>query len=308
MGLPGASVTGPTRGGRDGLWPGARIATRLALSTDGTRSYRGGVGKELTPAQARARQGRARRWAITLAVAGVVVGLGALAWPRLASVESPHRMDDVRPLVRPGTRPLGQPPKAPQGLGSFSFVAEQQMSDDPVAYDPCWPVPYAITGRPPAPEADAIVDQAVRQVARATGLVFERHARAEQPWTFEFMNTSHGRSEVVIGWSDPEEITRLRGADAGLGRSIYMTDSVTAERFYVTGAVSLDTPQLGRLLRRPDGVARVRAVVMHQLAHVVGLADVPDDGELMYDGDLRRLTFGPGDREGLAALGSGSCY
>lgn len=266
------------------------------------------MGTELTPRQARARQGRARRWAIAVVVVGVVVGLGAIAWPQLASVESPHRMDDHEPLVQAGARPLGQPPRTRHGLGSFSFVAEQQMSEVPVAYDPCHRVPYTISGKPPAPGADALVEQAVRRVSRATGLVFVRHARAERPWTFERMDTSYGRSEVVIGWTNPTDITQLRGQEAGLGRSVHMTDFYTAERFYVTGAVSLDAPQLARLLRRPDGELRVRAVVMHQLAHVVGLDDVQDEGELMYDGALRRLTFGPGDREGLAALGSGSCY
>ena len=50
-----------------------------------------------------------------------------------------------------------------------------------------------------------------------------------------------------------------------------------------------------------------QAIVDHELAHVVGLGHVDDPGELMYDDNLGRTTYGPGDREGLARLGSISC-
>ena len=69
----------------------------------------------------------------------------------------------------------------------------------------------------------------------------------------------------------------------------------------------LDSPQLAEVLSRPNGRSLVRAIVMHELGHVVGLGHVKDPGELMYEGNVGRLGFGPGDREGLAALGRGRC-
>jgi hypothetical protein len=40
----------------------------------------------------------------------------------------------------------------------------------------------------------------------------------------------------------------------------------------------------------------------------VGLDHVEDPGELMYADNVGRVTLGPGDRRGLAALGSGQCF
>ncbi|WP_240721531.1 matrixin family metalloprotease [Pseudarthrobacter sp. NamE5] len=55
----------------------------------------------------------------------------------------------------------------------------------------------------------------------------------------------------------------------------------------------------------PDGSALVRAVIMHELAHVVGLDHVNDPTQLMYEENSGQL--GTGDRTGLAMLGSGEC-
>ena len=231
-----------------------------------------------------------------------------LVWPTLASVKSPHAWSSVVHPSRPDARPLGQPPRVRHGVGSFTFRAEQQLSHDPVAYDPCRKVPYAINEKDAPPGTDEIVEDAVRQVSRATGLVFVRRLHVDRYPTYDTVDTNYGRAPVVVSWTTPADVPGLHGRSAGLGRSVYMTDGATAEHVYVTGAVALDAPQLAQLLRRPHGDAFVRAVVMHQLGHVVGLADVDDRNELMYGNGIGRLTFGPGDREGLAALGSGQCF
>lgn len=48
--------------------------------------------------------------------------------------------------------------------------------------------------------------------------------------------------------------------------------------------------------------------MLHELGHLVGLAHIEDRGELMHPWSSRLRDFGPGDREGLANLGSGRCY
>ncbi len=254
------------------------------------------------------RRRRLRRWGTGTAVVGALAGAAALAWPQISAVRSPHAMDDVAPLSQPGTHPLGHPPEVRHGVGSFSFAAEQQMSERPVAYDPCRAVPYAINEHGAPPGTDAIVDDAVTAVSRATGLVFLRRPQPARLPTYDSVDTRYGRSPVVISWTTPRAVPGLRGETTGLGRSVYMTDGPSAQRHYVTGAVALDTPQLDALLPRPAGAAQVRAAVMHALAQVVGLDDVAAPDELMSRGGTRRLSFGPGDREGLAALGSGPCF
>lgn len=63
-----------------------------------------------------------------------------------------------------------------------------------------------------------------------------------------------------------------------------------------------------RDLQRPDGWAHARAIAMHELGHLVGLAQVNVNTELMYPENIAQRTFGPGDREGLRQLGLGRCF
>ncbi|MGJ9411746.1 matrixin family metalloprotease [Aeromicrobium sp. CF4.19] len=63
----------------------------------------------------------------------------------------------------------------------------------------------------------------------------------------------------------------------------------------------LDGPQLASL-----DSERSRAVLLHELAHLVGLDHVDDTDELMYP-TSGPLEWGPGDLAGLEALGEGRC-
>jgi predicted Zn-dependent protease len=72
--------------------------------------------------------------------------------------------------------------------------------------------------------------------------------------------------------------------------------------------VALDAPQLTEVMARDAGGEQVRAILMHELGHLVGLDHVDDPGELMYAESVGTLGFGAGDREGLASLGSGRCF
>ena len=75
---------------------------------------------------------------------------------------------------------------------------------------------------------------------------------------------------------------------------------------YVTGFVVLDGPQLTQRLSSPDGPGAVRATMLHELAHLVGLDHVDDPGQLMYDTQVQ-FDFQAGDLAGLVQLGAGPC-
>lgn len=93
-----------------------------------------------------------------------------------------------------------------------------------------------------------------------------------------------------------------------MGGSSSSKHTSSGQRVYTTGIVALDTPQLVELMAGPDGRAQARAIVTHELAHVVGLGHVDDQQELMHAENVGQTTFRPGDREGLAALGAGRCF
>lgn len=76
---------------------------------------------------------------------------------------------------------------------------------------------------------------------------------------------------------------------------------------YVTGGVDLDTEEFAPLLASPEGTAVARAVVLHELGHLLGLDHVAEAGQLMFPTTSDVLDFGDGDLTGLVQLGRGNC-
>jgi hypothetical protein len=194
--------------------------------------------------------------------------------------------------------------------GSFSYSSTRDYA--PVTYSPCKPIPLVINSTQMPPGAHGLVHDAVRRVVSLTGLDLRVEGQTdEQPSAGErpgrLRQYGNRWAPVLVAWSDPRTDPALEGDVAGVGGSLATTTSASGRPRYVTGSVSLDSPALAAMLELPRGRALVRAVIMHELAHVVGLGHVDDPGELMH-GDNHGLTdFGPGDREGLATLGRGPC-
>jgi hypothetical protein len=111
---------------------------------------------------------------------------------------------------------------------------------------------------------------------------------------------------VLVAWSDEDELRDLDGGVIGFAGSTHL-ESPGQPLTYVSGIVALDGPDIGEQLDgdRPD---LAQAVVLHELAHLLGLDHVDDPDELMFPEQLEdSVGFGPGDRRGLAAAGSGPC-
>jgi hypothetical protein len=111
---------------------------------------------------------------------------------------------------------------------------------------------------------------------------------------------------VLVAWSDPAAHPPLAGDVAGIGGSTAVSTE-DAGWVYVTGSVVLDAAQIADVGRGPGGYRRARAVVVHELAHVVGLDHVDDPTHLMHPSATAVTDLHAGDRAGLAALGRGTC-
>ena len=110
-----------------------------------------------------------------------------------------------------------------------------------------------------------------------------------------------------MAWSDATETPELEGEVAGVGGSAAVPGAHGEGRWLAAGRVVLDGPDLAALLAEPGGHDRARAVVVHELAHVLGLDHVDDATELMHPVTSTRVDLGPGDRQGLALLGRTAC-
>jgi hypothetical protein len=154
-----------------------------------------------------------------------------------------------------------------------------------------------------------LVIEAMARVTELSGLRLEyvgpSTERPEQ-WS-DAMAGMEGHPPALVSWSDEDETPDLDGNVVGVGGSISVRGAAYARARYMTGSVILDGPDLADVLERTDGEAQVRAVILHELGHLVGLGHVADPNQLMSETNYGLHDFGPGDEEGLARLGDGTC-
>ena len=290
-----------------------------------------------------ARRGRGIWWrALVVVVLVLVLGLGggALLGPQLwpwttVAVDSatpalPGGGADAAPTGRPpvpvdpvhldqptagheeARAPLGSPLPPPPGGGPYTFISTQTDGVTPVAYDPCRPVHYVIRPDGAPAGGEDVIRAAVARVSEVTGLQFVYDGGTDEPTTLDreiFQPARYGDrwAPVLIAWESDVANPALAGEIVGEGGSTAVSLG-DGPQVLVTGTVSLDAGQFAQILDRRKGTAIARAVVLHELGHLVGLGHVDDDHQLMYpetDGDV--LDFAAGDLTGLAALGSGRC-
>ncbi|UDY24157.1 DUF2510 domain-containing protein [Nocardioides sp. Kera G14] len=239
---------------------------------------------------------------LVLGVVGVLIVSCALALTpggagdavrRAIGIKGPQR---ILPAVVPS-----------EASTSYAFMTTDS-SGDPVRYDPCRPIHYAINPDGAPSDYASFIQSAVAAAQTASGLEFVYDGVSSDLWA----SRQNGTDErpVLIGFSDAKDVPALAEEEfgkhvAGVGGSL----SVSVEgrlAHYVTGAVALDRSSFARLSSR-GMVDEERAIVMHELGHVLGLAHVADPNQLMFADNVGKTTYGDGDLAGLAIAGDGSC-
>lgn len=214
----------------------------------------------------------------------------------------------VRRLVGIGAERLGAAPDVPAGEGAYRFALTQRGSDEPVGYDPCRVVPVEVNPELAPAGWEDLVDTAISRTSEATGLTFELVGQTGDRDFFERRQRPFANPPpVLIGWATDEEVEALGGDVAGLGGSTAV-EKPNGRLYYTTGSIALDADTFRALEEAGDDQRPVaQAIVDHELGHLVGLAHVDDQRELMHAEGVRTLRYGSGDTEGLARLGNVPC-
>lgn len=219
------------------------------------------------------------------------------------------------PLTTPS--PSSSTSAAPAGgedpaSAGYAVLETDDSTGEPIRYSSCQPVRY-VTQLDGAPaEVERLVADAVATVSRTTGLTFvDEGSTDEEPSPDrEAQVAQYGDDRwapVLIAWTDDTTIPDLAGDTVGLAGSQAYTDA-DGRSAYVSGDVMLDGPDLADILTERNGPAQVRAVVVHELGHLVGLDHVDDPTQLMFAEDNPDVVEpAAGDLAGLEAMGAGPC-
>jgi len=217
--------------------------------------------------------------------------------------------DTGRALVAPAVVRLRLAAPSIFGDGEYAFLHET-ADGRPITFNTCGPLRIVINEALRPIDAVGLVEEAVEEVSKASGLPMEIVGRTDEApglgRPVEQARYGPGWAPILIAWTGPEVIPGLEGGVIGLGGPRSVINRSTGNPYYVSGQVALDSPDVKEMLAEGDE-DEARSVILHELAHVLGLGHVDSPFELMFERNLGLARFGPGDLEGLARLGRAAC-
>ena len=196
-----------------------------------------------------------------------------------------------------------QPAPATAGWGPL-YVDEHGA---PGRWDPCSPIHYVVHPGwiPAAGRAD--LAEALRRLSAVSGLQFaddgdtdELPSRDRSPYQPE--RYGERWAPLLVGWVPPAA-TDIELGDGVQGVSLSLAVANEGGPSLVSGQVVLDAEH--RLASGFGPGTTDGEVLLHELAHAVGLGHVQDPTQVMYPQTTNsESAFGAGDRRGLAAVGA----
>ena len=227
----------------------------------------------------------------------LVLALVAVAVPATMLAQRARAADglEVRAVEAPATAAAGWGPTYVDAKGR------------PARWDPCVPIAYVVQSGwiPDAGRRD--LAEALRRISVASGLSFVDEGDTDEmpsQTRASYQPARYGQrwAPLLIGWVPPG-VTDVGVGGGVQGMSLSFALPGAAGPSLVSGQVVLDA---GNRLAAGFGPGTTDGeVLLHELAHAVGLGHVLDPTQVMYPQTTSSESeFGAGDRAGLAALGA----
>jgi len=198
--------------------------------------------------------------------------------------------------------------------GEHAFLG--RSPDGPYRWNPCQPILYEVNLEHAPPGAMEDVREAVARVSESTGITFQEVGTTSRTIDMQvdraFLSRIPGEARflpLLIEWVPHEHFDSVADTHKAAAFGKPYRGFGELSRSYVSGVIAMDA---GEDLPAGFGQRYSRGVILvHELAHVMGLAHVASSDEIMWSPDvseerlpdLSQTDWGPGDLEGLAALG-----
>ena len=238
----------------------------------------------------------ARRSPYRLLVALLAVGVLLTAAAVVVSLGRARAVADL------SLHAVEEPAPAAAGWGP-SYVDDQGR---PARWDPCRPIPYVVLGSWLPSTGRADLTAALARLSAASGLRFVDEGDTDELPSRTRAAYQPGRygkrwAPVLIAWVPPSQ------TDVGVGGGVQGVAVAVATPGRDGGSIVSGQLVLDADRRLPSGFgpgATEGEVLLHELAHIVGLGHVLDPTQVMYPETTNNESqYGAGDRAGLAALG-----
>ncbi len=206
-------------------------------------------------------------------------------------------------------------PGLPSGF-SFTFVKADGCS--PARFDPCQPVHYVMNATEAPATGVADVREAFTRLAAATGITFTDDGMTDEPSRRRAYDADRypGRwAPILVVWAHQSSRGDVEVVGSGF--------PVRVDDMLVSGTLTLNVDAIVNRARNTpvpggfgggSGVGAIGAegvtwgrVILHELAHVMGLGHTRDRDQLMYPDTAEQTAqttdYRSGDRQGLRLLG-----
>ena len=192
----------------------------------------------------------------------------------------------------------------------YAFLQTDPADGQPIRYNPCEPIRYVIN-RTAAPEGavdDLVASIALFEEAMDVDFVFDGSTdevpRPDRPIYQPDRYGAGNWAPILFAWVPPDRLLQPDDQAVGSAGSTYV-ENARGRFVYVTGVVTFNSE--AKLLPGFELGGSWGDVALHELGHVVGLAHVEDDTQVMYpDVTGGEARLGSGDLAGLARLGRAS--